>query len=493
MLLANIPCSVLLVDDRLRVVAANHNFLVKARVSEANVIGRFLQDAFPPGICEHLHLQERIAAVFQSGATVKGEQMVYRAPGLPTRTYYYSLIPFGQDGTVGHVMLLMEDVTEQVRLGREARQAERHLASVVESATDIIVSTDIAGRVLTWNTAAEGVTGYSESEVRDRYLYELAAEPQRAVLAAILDQAPREGRREPVEIELANRGGDAVPIAWVISSMRGTDGRVVGLVAVGRDLTERRKLEARLLQSEKLAALGVMAGGIAHEVRNPLAVISSSAQLLAEKTLTADIQRECAKCICRATQKASSIVEGLLCFARSSDQGVMEPLDLGPLVDEALAPVANQLASSQIQVVRQAPDHPAWVSGNAALLQQLVTNLVLNAANAMSEHGGVLRIALTEVQNQAVLEIADTGAGIRSADLPRVFDPFFTTMPIGKGTGLGLSISYAIVQEHKGRIDIASREGDGTTVTVALPLTALRPPGGDKHPSAQYGIDSIVA
>ena len=129
MLLANIPCSVLLVDDHLRVVAANHNFLVKARVSEANVIGRFLQDAFPPGICEHLHLQERIAAVFQSGATVKGEQMVYRAPGLPTRTYYYSLIPFGQDGTVGHVMLLMEDVTEQVRLGREARQAERHLAS----------------------------------------------------------------------------------------------------------------------------------------------------------------------------------------------------------------------------------------------------------------------------------------------------------------------------------------------------------------------------
>ena len=101
----------------------------------------------------------------------------------------------------------------------------------------------------------------------------------------------------------------------------------------------------------------------------------------------------------------------------------MEPLDLGPLVDEALAPVANQLASSQIQVVRQAPDHPAWVSGNAALLQQLVTNLVLNAANAMSEHGGVLRIALTEVQNQAVLEIADTGAGIRSGSLTRSSRP----------------------------------------------------------------------
>ncbi len=493
MLLANIPCSVLLVDSHQRVVSANQNFLAKARVTEVNVIGQLLQDAFPPGICEHLHLPERISAIFHSGATVKGQQMVYRAPGLPARTYYYSLIPFRQTDTVRYVMLLMEDVTEQIRLGREARQAERHLASVVESATDMVVSTDIGGRVLTWNAAAESVTGYAESDVRHRYLYELAAGPQRAALAGILAKAPREGRTDPVEIAFASQRGDAVPISWVISSMRDTDGRVVGLVAVGRDLTERRKLEAKLLQSEKLAALGVMAGGIAHEVRNPLAVISSSAQLLAEKSLTAEVQQECAQCICRATQKASSIVEGLLHFARSSGQGVMEPLDLAPTIDEALAPVAGQLTASQIQLVRRAPSRPVWVRGNAALLQQLVTNLVLNAAHAMSENGGVLRVSLTQTGDQALLEVADTGIGIRSADLPRVFDPFFTTMPIGKGTGLGLSISYAIVQEHKGRIDITSSEGAGTTVTVMLPLAPLQSRSGDGQQSAEYGIDSIVA
>jgi PAS domain S-box-containing protein len=474
MLLANIPCSVLLVDCHMRVVSANQNFLTKARVIESDVIGKQLQDAFPPGICQHLHLHERISTVFHTGATVKGEQMVYRAPGLRTRTYYYSLVPFLHDDTIGYVMLLMEDVTEQIRLGQEVRQAEQHLASVVESASDMVVSTDVAGRVLTWNTAAESVTGYAEGDVRHRYLYELATGAQRAALAEILDKAPREDRTDPVEIEFASRLGDPVPISWVFSPMRDIDGRIVGLVAVGRDLTERRKLEAKLRRSEKLAALGVMAGGIAHEVRNPLAVISSAAQLLVEKNLTAEVQRECAQSIFRATQKAGSIIEGLLRFARSSDQDVMAPLDLVPIVSEALAPVANQIESGKIRLLWQAPDCPVWVRGNAALLQQLVTNLALNAANAMAERGGTLRVSLAQTEDQAIIEVADTGKGIPLTDLPKVFDPFFTTMPIGKGTGLGLSISYAIAQEHEGKIDITSSEGVGTNVTVVLPLG---PPG----------------
>ena len=474
MLLANIPCSVLLVDRRMRIVSANQNFLTKARVAETDIIGQQLRDVFPPGIYEHLHLHERIGAVFHTGATVKGERMAYRAPGLRTRTYYYSLIPFLQNKTTEYVMLLMEDVTEQIRLGQEVRQAEQHLASVVESASDMVVSTDVTGRVLTWNTAAESVTGYAEDDVRHRYLYELATGAQRAALAEILDKAPREDRTDPVEIEFASRLGDPVLISWVFSPMRDIDGRVVGLVAVGRDLTERRKLEAKLRRSEKLAALGVMAGGIAHEVRNPLAVISSAAQLLVEKNLALEVQRECAQSIFRATQKAGSIIEGLLRFARSSGQGVMAPLNLALIIGEALALTANQIESGRIQLMWQAPERPVWVRGNAALLQQLVANLVLNAVNAMADHGGTLCVSLVEAEDQVILEVADTGKGIPPADLPKVFDPFFTTMPIGKGTGLGLSISYAIAQEHGGKIDITSSEGEGTNVTLMLPLG---PPG----------------
>jgi PAS domain S-box-containing protein len=316
------------------------------------------------------------------------------------------------------------------------------------------------------------VTGYSQSEVQQRYLHELACAADRAVLADIVTRAHRGGRTQPVEIEFAGRGGECVPISWVLSPMRDAEARVVGLVAIGRDLTERRKLEAKLVQSEKLAALGVLAGGIAHEVRNPLAIISSAAQLLVEKDLKLDVQRECAQAIFRATQTAGSIIDSLLRFARSSGNSALERLDLAPTVSAALALVVGQLSASRVRVCWQPPAQPVWVRGDAALLQQLVTNLALNAANAMSERGGTLSVSLVPSDDQVLLEVTDTGSGIRSVDLPKVFDPFFTTMPTGKGTGLGLSISYSIVQEHGGKIDIASTEGVGTTVTVVLPRDA---------------------
>ena len=469
MLLASIPSSVLLVDTQLRIASANQNFRTKARVRD-DVIGQRLEDIFPPVIYEHMNLKLRITDVFRAGKAVQGERLVYRAPGLPTRTYYYSLIPFKWKETIEYVMLLMEDVTEKVRLGEEVRQAERRLASVVESASDMVVSTDVAGFVLTWNSAASKITGYGEGEVRHQHLCDLCREDQRAAMGDVHRRVAAEGRTLPIEVELVSRQGETVPIAWVLSPMRDDDGRVIGLVAVGRDLTERRKFQAKLLQSEKLAALGVMAGGIAHEIRNPLAVISSAAQLLVEKPLSKEVQQECAEKAYEATRRASNIIESLLRFARPADKGAMKLLDFVEIVDESLKLVANQLKLSKIECQVQHPGEPLLVSGNASLLQQLVTNLLLNAANSMDEDGGTIELSLSRTHEQAELRVTDTGRGIPSGDLDKVFDPFFTTMPVGKGTGLGLSISYAIVQQHGGRIDITSERGAGTVVSVILPF-----------------------
>ena len=182
MLLASIPSSVLLVDTQLRIASANQNFLTKARVREREVTGQRLEDVFPAVIYEHMNFRRRIADVFRTGNAVKDEQMVYRAPGLPTRTYYYSLVPFAWGQTIEYVMLLMEDVTDKVRLGEEVRQAERRLASVVESASDVVVSTDVAGAVLTWNTAAGRITGYGEAEVQGRRLCDLCIEDDRGAM-----------------------------------------------------------------------------------------------------------------------------------------------------------------------------------------------------------------------------------------------------------------------------------------------------------------------
>jgi signal transduction histidine kinase len=252
--------------------------------------------------------------------------------------------------------------------------------------------------------------------------------------------------------------------------MHDADDRVIGLVAVGRDLTERRQFEAQLLQSEKLAALGVMAGGIAHEIRNPLAVVSSAAQLLLEKSLVPKVQQECAERIYRNVQRVANIIENLLRFARPSDKGVMKSLDLVPVVQEALALLANQVKLAKIELVTNYPPTPLRLRGNAGLLQQLLTNLLLNALTATSLNGGVIHLALAKIANEAVIQVSDSGHGIQPDNLSKVFDPFFTTRPVGQGTGLGLSISYAIVQQHEGKITITSQPDIGTTVTVRLPL-----------------------
>lgn len=473
MLLDSIPSSVLLLDRQLRILSVNRNFLQKARLDKAEVIGQQLEAVFPAAICQHVQARTRVAKIFHTAEAVKGERLVYRAPGLPSRMYVYSLLPFSWEDKVECVLLLMEDVTDKVRLSEEAQRAERHLASVVESASDIVLSMDITGRVLTWNTAAARITGLEERDVQGRQLGDLCPEEQRASLIQILRQASLTkvaGRTEPVEVELLHCDRGAVPISWVFSAMRDADHRVVGLVAVGRDLTERRKFEAQLWQSEKLASLGVMAGGIAHEIRNPLAVVSSAAQLLLHRNLTPELQRECCERILPNVQRVAVIIENLLRFARPCDKGSVHPVNLVAAVQEAVSLVANQIRLAKIELHTSYPDQPVIVLGNLALLQQVVTNLLLNAINAMTAKAGRIQLIVETAGKNALVRVIDTGPGISSAHLPKVFDPFFTTMPVGQGTGLGLSISYAIVKHHGGKIEISSSAESGTEVRVEIPL-----------------------
>lgn len=470
MLLDSIPSSVLLLDQQLRIVSANSKFLVRSRLAENAVIGHRLEEVFPAVIYQNMDFRRRVSEVFRSGEATAGERLTYRAPGLPTRTYYYTLVPFRWDGRVDNVMLLMEDITDMIRLSEEARNAERHLASVIESASDIVLSMRPSGQILTWNTAAVHVIGLEEREVRDRSLCELCVEHQRHTLAVVLERVRCLGQTERVEVELTSRDGQEIPISWVFSAMRDADGRVVGLVAVGRDLTERRKFEAQLLQNEKLAALGVMAGGIAHELRNPLAVVSSAAQLLIEKPLPQEVATACLERIFKGAQRMAGIIESLLSFARPSDKGRKTDLDLVPVIREAVTLMSHQPDFANIDLQTKYPDTPVTVHGNAYLLQQLVTNLVLNSLHATTETNGPIAVIIAKASSEALLYVSDTGCGIPVAHLNKVFDPFFTAMPLGRGTGLGLSICHTIVQQHEGKIEIASREGQGTTVKVSLPL-----------------------
>ncbi len=469
MLLDAIPSSVLMLDRDLRIVSANRNFLIKSRRTSLDTLGRRLADIFPAVILNRMNIPAQIAAVFESNVAASGHRMSYRAPGMPMRVYYYRIYPFSWKGIVESVMLLMDDVTEQIRLSEEVRRVERHLASIIDSASDIILSTDTDGKILSWNPAAENISEYPFMEVNGRALSDFITTDKLPEIEKVYSAMLKGKESQMAEWDLITKSGAGIRVFWVFSPMKDESSITTGIVAVGRDLTERKKLEAHLLKSQKFAALGVMAGGIAHEIRNPLAICSSAAQFLLEDNINDDFRKDCAEKIHTGIQRASIIIENLLRFARPSCKSQMETVDLNALVEDTIPLIYNQAKIQKIVIKTSIPEKPLFIVGNSSLLQQVLINLFLNAIQAMPD-GGTIRLAIEPARTEALIHVTDSGQGISKKDIDKIFDPFYTTSPVGRGSGLGLSISYSIIKQHMGNIEMESREGKGCTFTVRLPI-----------------------
>jgi PAS domain S-box-containing protein len=248
-------------------------------------------------------------------------------------------------------------------------------------------------------------------------------------------------------------------------------------ILVMEDVTERerlsednRRMEEQLLQAQKLAALGVMAGGIAHELRNPLAICSSAAQFLMQEEITPEFRRECAQRVQQGMQRASGIIDHLLKFTRPSERGSLARLDLLAVLKETLGLIAEQAKIQNINVEAALPDAPVFVQGDARLLQQVFLNLFLNAIKAMPA-GGRLGVIGQADCRQVAVHVTDTGHGIAAVDLGNIFDPFYSKSNGRKGTGLGLPLCYAIVKQHAGAIEVQSVPGQGSVFTVRLGLS----------------------
>lgn len=480
-IMESIPSSLIVIDRSMRVVSVNHNFLEKTHREEHATLGHKLDVVFPQVLLDYTRLAQRVQEVFKTGHSVDAFKVAYHAPGLSNRIYYFRLIPIflsprpsgGKTADAEHVenvMLLMDDVTEREQLGEEVRRIERHLASVVEGANDLVVSLDPKGKIITWNRAAEVASGMKSEQVKGRSLISVCTPDQsHLVMTSMLDRLVHSGSVQHTEANLLTATKKEVPIAWSCSLMRDDSGHIAGIVAVGRDLTERRGMEEKLFQSAQMASLGVMAGGIAHELRNPLGIISASAQLLLENPRDTKLRTQGLQKIYAATWRASLIIENLLKFARPAGKWEKKEVNLHAIIDEILALLSNQIKSQDVIVsVTYQPDLP-HLYGSHEMLQQVFANLILNACNAMPE-GGLLKIAVeANSAGQVEIRFMDTGGGVPPENLSKIFDPFFTTMPVGKGVGLGLSISHTIIHQHQGVIEVHSEVGKGSSFIVRLP------------------------
>lgn len=464
--MATIPSSILIVDDRLSVIMVNQNFLERSRRSLAATLDLRLHDIFPP-VFRDTALDQQIRNVILTGKPLHRQKMTYRAPGIALQTYSYSIGPLQLLGDKRGAILVMDEVTDLLKLAEEVRRTQLHLASIVESAGDFIISTDPAGIIMTWNSATLKATGYTEAQVRGMKFADLVVAPQDREAAECFRKIAQVDDRGWLEWPLRCRDGQSIPVSWHLSRISGSAGELTGVVIVGRNLVEQRAIEARMHQAEKLAALGMVIGGIAHEIRNPLGVSSAAAQLVKGRLGSQDMIDECLDKVISGIERASLIVESLLRFARPGPIRETMTVNVIDVLSNALM-FASGEAAFGTTVKWSPPASPIYAEGVQNLLELVVINLILNAFQAMPS-GGQLTISAAHDDSDVIIEIGDTGPGIPDANVSRIFDPFFTTRSDNRRSGLGLSVSHSIVRQHRGSVSLHTSPA-GTIFTICLPL-----------------------
>jgi PAS domain S-box-containing protein len=366
-------------------------------------------------------------------------------------------------------------------------EALRYRAEVLANVHDAVISTDRQGRITSWNRAAERVYGWTETEALGRRVPDVLQTEHEAGKSAewMIAEVERHGRVE-LSVRHRHKGGAVVDVDAAIAVRRAADGTPLGYISVNRDVTERRRAETelkrageRLSVANRMASVGTLAAGVAHEINNPLAyVISNLATASATAASLPEASAELRDALLDAREGAERvrrIVGELRTFSRP-EEATSAPVDVRGVLDAA-ANLARHEIRHRARVVRSYDEVPP-VEANESRLAQAFLNLLVNAAQAIPEgraDANEIRLAVRPDRDRVRVEVTDTGVGIAPEHVDRVFDPFFTTKPVGAGTGLGLSICHGIVSSHGGEIRVRSELGKGSTFTVILPATARRP------------------
>jgi len=352
--------------------------------------------------------------------------------------------------------------------------------ALLESVSEGILLVDADGRIILANAGAECMFGYPREELVGAELERLLPERVRHDHVAHRAGYFAEPRVRPMGIGLdlwaRRHDGTEFPVEISLSHVSSEEGRFA--MAFITDITERKRVEAQfhrqreaVFQSEKLAALGRLVAGVAHEMNNPLGIVSSRLEVMlmeaGEQGLPSSVVDDL-EVLHRNTLRATRIARGLRSFARQSP-GERAPVDVNAVVEETLLLMEKALVTDGIQVSTSLDRTLPPILGDVNALHQVLLNLLANAREAMGGRGSIsIETNRSELPGHLRLVVADTGSGIPAEHLPNIFDPFFTTKP--DGTGLGLSISYGIVQEHQGTVDVQYAPGEGTTFVLTFPL-----------------------
>ncbi|MCC6502241.1 MAG: PAS domain S-box protein [Deltaproteobacteria bacterium] len=352
----------------------------------------------------------------------------------------------------------------------ELKNTKYYIQMILDNSRVIIVTTDTNGRIVEFNREAEALLEYSKDEVVGKDVLMLYDNPrQRTEMmssAGASDGDVWEVRNR--EVRFRSKSGRVLHVMLTLSTMVNEIGRIIGTVGVGKDITEQKMLQFKLMQSEKLAGIGTLATGIAHEINNPLAGILGMAEAIRDegdivlvKSYTNDI--------IKYSETARKIVRELSHYSRSANSIGEEKVDIAEVMENSLKMAKHSAAFHEIQLEADLT-RGLFISANAVEAQQVFVNLIVNAVHAMGEKG-TLTLRCWREDGFVKAMVKDTGVGIPEKNLSQVFDPFFTTKPVGMGTGLGLYVVYKIITKYGGSVEVESVLGQGTAFVLKFPCT----------------------
>jgi len=475
--------SVLMVSQDGQVVAVNEREQQVLGYAESTIVGTNILELIPSSY--HQAFTGWLRDVSTNHRQVATQEMVVHHSNGQDIPVEMDLIRIG---TTEQVLLLVQlrDITDRKRLERqlqsyredlelkvsertrEIEETKQYLENLLENANDVIYTLDL-DQQFTYVNSKVTAWGYRKEDLIGRpYLSLLSRRHRGRRLKSTLDI----GAKQVYEVEVLTRLGEVRTVMVSVSPLQGANGEMLGVLGIARDMTDTKKLERQIRNAEKLASIGKLAAGVAHEINNPLGGILNCLYNLRKGTLTPARQEEYWASMEHGVRRVQKIVRQLLDFSQQHEPE-FSLADINHIVDQVLGLTTHLFAPNRIQLESVLGQGLPPVMVDRHMIEQVLMNLILNAVQAMKQ-GGTLTIRTSVAEGVCRVDVQDTGSGIPAAILPRVFDPFFTTKGEGEGTGLGLSVNLGIMERHGGKILVESEVGIGTTFTLCLPLSRER-------------------
>lgn len=371
------------------------------------------------------------------------------------------------------VGLLASRLSDRHFSGEQLKETAQTLANlralherIVESIRSGLITTDLEGNIFSFNAAAGEITGYTPDEMLGQSVYSLFGDISHSIDLSLATIG--EGEQQPrFEADLITPEGFAVRIGYGITRLFSEENHTTGLIITFQDLTEIRSMEESVRRKDRLAAVGRVGAGLAHEIRNPLGAMRGAIQVLQSNTPPESVQADLMDIILRESDRLNSIITNFLSYAKPKIGKLVET-DICESIKDTMTLLRHSPdVSPKHELVEELPQNPIFISADTTQLKQVFWNLARNAIQAMP-NGGLLRIGVENIPNNRVkIVFQDTGSGMSPEQVEQLFEPFSNST--SGGTGLGLSIVYQIIRDHNGTINVRSLEGEGTTITIELP------------------------